>query len=468
MKRKIISVDFVIPGDDSVYCSYLSEQSLLDADVIVFNPLQTPFHTYSLGERFQGKACFNENSSFKVQEATSRWKTELTAALKHGKTVIILFAKYEDYFVFTGQKHYSGTGKNARATNMVANTNNYEFCPINLGKIVAKGGSEIRFLGNPLLSQLWSDFSEYFTFEAYIDSKLAGATFLTKTGEKTIGAIIKVELGHVVLLPPISYDRDEFTDTTKTGVPKWNDEGLAFGARLCQVLLDIDSKLRASSEKTTPPKWVSNSEYELKQANETQEQINKTEKEIKKLENQKKHLESVLVETQALHDLLFEQGKPLEQAVTRALKLLGFNAENYDDGTLELDQVITSPEGHRYIGECEGKNEKDIDISKFRQLSESLSADFAREEVTEKAFGILFGNPQRTTEPDKRTLDFTAKCKIGAEREKIALVKTTDLFQIAKYLQENIDEDFKLKCREAIYSCLGKIVVFPAPNTVEH
>jgi hypothetical protein len=87
-----------------------------------------------------------------------------------------------------------------------------------------------------------------------------------------------------------------------------------------------------------------------------------------------------------LQDLLFEQGKPLENAVTKALRILGFEAENYDDGELELDQVITNSEGHRYIGECEGKDNKDIDITKFRQLLESLNADFDREEVEEKAY----------------------------------------------------------------------------------
>ena len=62
-----------------------------------------------------------------------------------------------------------------------------------------------------------------------------------------------------------------------------------------------------------------------------------------------------------------------------------FKAENFDDGKLELDQVITSPEGVRFIGECEGKDNKQIDITKFRQLSDSLNEDFERENVNEKA-----------------------------------------------------------------------------------
>lgn len=124
-----------------------------------------------------------------------------------------------------------------------------------------------------------------------------------------------------------------------------------------------------------------------------------------------------------------------------------------------------SPEKVRYIGESEGKDTKDINITKFRQLLESLNADFAREEVEEKAFGILFGNPQRLKEPAERKLDFTKKCRTGAEREKIALVKTVDLFIVTNYLQQNKNERFKKACRKEISDGLGKVVEFPElPN----
>jgi hypothetical protein len=126
-----------------------------------------------------------------------------------------------------------------------------------------------------------------------------------------------------------------------------------------------------------------------------------------------------------------------------------------------MDQIIISPEKHRFIGECEGKDSKDIDVTKFRQLQDALNADFARDGVEEKAFGILFGNADRLSDPKNRKLDFTTKCKSGAAREKIALIKTIDLFAVAKYLAENDDEVFKKACRNAMHQYLGTIVEFP-------
>lgn len=162
-----------------------------------------------------------------------------------------------------------------------------------------------------------------------------------------------------------------------------------------------------------------------------------------------------------IKNLLFEAGKHLEHAVTKALKVLGYHAEGYDDGTLELDQVIISPEGERYIGECEGKDNRAIDISKFRQLADAIHEDFERDEVSNEAIGILFGNPHRLLKPADRKDYFTKKCLDGAKRRSYALVRTPDLFIVTKYLLENNNKSYQKKCRETIRNGLGDIVRFP-------
>jgi hypothetical protein len=120
-----------------------------------------------------------------------------------------------------------------------------------------------------------------------------------------------------------------------------------------------------------------------------------------KLIEKKTLLLAQLEKERQLKSLLFETGKPLEAAVTAALRVLGYGAEGYDDGELELDQVIVSPEGQRYIGECEGKDSAAVNIDKFRQLGENIQTDFQRDEVTDPAIGILFGNGFRLMPPEK-------------------------------------------------------------------
>ena len=162
-----------------------------------------------------------------------------------------------------------------------------------------------------------------------------------------------------------------------------------------------------------------------------------------------------------LKNLLYETGKPLEKAVENALHILGYNAENYNDGVLELDHVIISPENFRYIGECEGKDSTAIDISKFRQLADEINEDFEKPENNSEAFGLLFGNPQRFLHPNERNLNFTQKCIEGAKRKGYGLIITADIYPICKYIKENNDMSYAKLCRDAIHDGLGGIIKFP-------
>lgn len=166
-----------------------------------------------------------------------------------------------------------------------------------------------------------------------------------------------------------------------------------------------------------------------------------------------------------LRDLLFEKGKTLENAINLALEVLEYKVENYNDGNIELDHIITSPEGERFIGEAEGKDTSAINIDKFRQLATNINEDLQRPEIENPAIGILFGNGFRLTKPSNRAEQFTTKCINTAKSLNCVLVRTTDLFRIAKYIKESKDKNFAKSCRDAIKNSSGKIVEFPTLPT---
>ena len=243
----------------------------------------------------------------------------------------------------------------------------------------------------------------------------------------------------------------------------WTFAAVDFGKNFVRTLIDIDGALRGSVEASPPPDWVAENEYRLESETELTSKISAISEEIEKLGKEKLTLSDRLRKEKQLKGLLFEKGKPLENAVIEALKILGYMAENYDDGNLELDQVIVDPDGERYIGETEGKDSKAINIVKFRQLQSSMQEYLEREDVTGPASGILFGNGFRFTHPEKREKPFTKKCLEGAKAQNLILVRTPDLFKAAKYLRENGDEEFARKCRKAILRSRGKTVRFPEP-----
>ncbi|EKE27150.1 MAG: hypothetical protein ACD_4C00022G0003 [uncultured bacterium (gcode 4)] len=405
----------------------------------------------------------NVANSKKYEENMSHLKKEIEDFLQSGKNLYIFLSKKESYPLASS---VTSPRKGQNTYNTYTKTN-YDFLPINIGAIVSASGKHIEFSGNSIFNDLYKKFKGNLEYQVYVENiNNSQVVFTGKDKTKILGAIYKAGNGNVVTLPYLKYDTNKFIEyREKEDKSYWTDEAVKFGNNFIDCLLAIDQQLLQDSEKTPPPKWSNQEKFSSKKTIKIEKEIQQNEKEIKKIKSKNNKLYEELSDENVLKDLLFEQGKPLENAVIKALHILGYEAENYDDGSLELDQVILSPEKYRFIGECEGKDNKDINITKFRQLLESLNADFARDEVEEKALGILFGNPERLKDPNERTLDFTQKCKTWAEREKIALVNTVDLFTIVNYLNENKNEECKKACRQAILDWLWWIVKFPnIPN----
>jgi hypothetical protein len=461
MSKKIFSIGYEIPGNSDKYIDFSSEQSLMDADILLISPDSFEPNGDWVNFTSSDSGCYNIEPSKIYKQRIHQLKKELSDHLNSGRNVFLFLSKEEKYSLASGVTLDKKVNRYSTET-----YSNYDFLPIDMGRLTSASGKHIEFSGNLIFRPFYNNFKTNLEYQLYIESSGATQTIFTgKDKTKILGAVYKKGAGNLITLPCLEYDRKKFIIPKKDrkGEEKeyWSKEAFEFGHKLVDCLIQMDSDLRKSSDKTPVPSWALGNALTGIKEKGILESIAEKEKNIFEIKGNIDKLNIELAQEQILKDLLFEQGKPLENAVIKALKILGYSATNYDDGELELDQVIVSPEGNRYIGECEGKNEKAIDIEKLRQLIESMNADFAKEEVQEKAFGILFGNPQRLISPEQRTQDFTQKCKTGASREKIALVKTIDLFYIAKYLNETNNEDFKQKCREVIHAGLGKIVVFP-------
>ncbi len=239
-------------------------------------------------------------------------------------------------------------------------------------------------------------------------------------------------------------------------------------AEFLAALVGIDKAARSASEVTPPPTWSGEDRFELAKESELRSKIDEVIARAEALRREKESLMQALRRVQRLKGLLYEKGKPLEGAILTALNALGFKAENFKEGDSEFDAVVTDPEGARFIGEAEGKDDKAINVDKLDQLDRNLKEDFSRqeEEAAQYATGILFGNAHRLTDPDGRAAFFTPKCILAAKRSHIRLVKTPDLFKAAKHLDDHPDAEFAARCRQSIKAADGEIVVFPAvPKT---
>lgn len=462
MNKEILTFGYIIPSFEDKCISPYGRPSLMDADILLIDPeVLQPNGDWVKFTSSDG-GCYNVETSKKYLEKVSHIRKEITDHFRAGKTVFVFLSQEKVHSLATsissprkGEKSYS-----------TMHHSNYSFLPSSIGTLTSAHGKNVTFTGNPIFASFYNQFKADLSFEIYLENIGEGeAIFTGRDKSKILGAVYKIEDGHLITLPVLKYLESDFTEIkiAEDGIEYefWNEEGKIFGQNLVKYLLEIDNKLTSDSKKTPTPVWATKKQFTIKNEKLLLGRMAKNEKKIAEIKEENDEIKIQLEKEVQLKDLLFEKGKPLETAVIKALKILGYAAESYDDGDLEIDQVITSPEGIRYIGESEGKDNKDINVTKYRQLLHALAQDFARDEVEEKAFGILFGNAERFKDPEERKLDFTQKCKTDARREKIALIKTVDLFAASKYLSEKTDEAYKKACRDAIHKYLGEIVVFP-------
>lgn len=457
MTKKIFTIEYSIPDENVTNLSFRSSQSLLDSDIIIIDLDFLNRYSYKTYEDYEGKPLLETDSSHKIYEDTLHWKSEINSALLAGKTIIVYLSRFETVYRYTGEKQFSGTGRNQKTTNIVTPFRNYDVLPISPSKIIPKSGKEIKIakdLGS--LSTYWNEFSKYSTYETYLEGSFDNTVLTTKAGEKTVGAVVKREKGSLFLLPPLNNLPDSFYTQSK----KWSQQGKNFWKKFISILVETDKAARAYKEITPIPEWVKSEIYILESEQKIQVNIDKVNNEIEKLTQKVEQLQKDLGLEGSLRNLLFERGAILEEAILETLRLMGFSADNYKESESEFDAIFTSEEG-RFLGEAEGKDNKAVNIDKLSQLERNLQEDFAREDVTDYAKGVLFGNAFRLNPIESRGDFFTQKCLSGAKRSKVALVRTPDLFPIAKYLKETKDTKFAKQCREALLKTEGEIVQFP-------
>lgn len=465
MSKKIVAVGFAFPNDDVEHIPVTSKASLLDADIILFNP-QLPYDTGHTQD-FQGKPCYSDSGSALVKDVFNHWSVQLREALTHGKTIVVFLDTVRSIFIATGEKQVSGTGKNARTTRIVDEVNNYRMISFKLGNIINAEGKSITLVGkNNPLAGLFHATKDYFQYHVYLENSEFDTLISTKAGQKSVGGRLQKN-GTAILLPYIDFDQEDFEDENEEGETIWSDAALTLGKRLTSLLVELDASSKAESTATIAPNWVQGTTYRFTIEDERDVQVKALESKLDEIQREidLHHLKAD--EQTSLRALLYENGKPLENAVRQALSILGFDVSHIDNGENEFDAVFVSNEG-RFIGEFEGKDNKAISIEKLSQLERNIQEDFARDGVNEYAKGVLFGNAYRLIEPEKREEFFTAKVYTGAKRAGIALIRTPDLFVVARHILHNPDPSFSRACREAIAAAVGEVVTFPSlPNQSE-
>jgi hypothetical protein len=269
-KKRIFTVGFSLPGSEFEYIEFESNQTLLDADIILFEPTLGSVSdepSYMLGALHAGVPVLTEYSSFVVKKQVDHWRSEILAAVNAGKLVIVYLAGPIERYRHTGEKNYSGSGKSRVTTRVVDKVSSYDSIP-NLRKVTAKTGTSIRLeKGTTYLAPYWNGFADYSPYEVEIEGEFNRVLLKSPSGDRVVGAASHSKSGTLLFLPPIRYDEVEFERDAEEGEDEyetyWTDDALKFGKRLVSTLVALAEGLKGTGQATPPPTWTTQSEYRI-------------------------------------------------------------------------------------------------------------------------------------------------------------------------------------------------------------
>ena len=193
-------------------------------------------------------------------------------------------------------------------------------------------------------------------------------------------------------------------------------------------------------EKFQQPEWVQ--QYVLNDlgAKSVVDKISKIETEIEELILEKERSDSEKLELSKWADLLFTQGKTLENRLKDAFEFLGVDSVMPEPKGNHGPDLVIRHDGSAFTIEIEGSKGA-IKIDKARQLLHWI-ADSPTDHK-----GVLIGNPFREMDPSIRPPDnynlFVKEAVQLAEKRNLVLLPSFEIFRIVSLKLQGGDVDIK-------------------------
>lgn len=409
-----------------------STTSFMDYDAVVISARSLALN-YGSYDTYNGKVCLPVDASFRMKEDFDRTRMQIIELLKQGRNVFVLMARNEDCYIHTGKSSYSGTGKNARKTNYVAEFDAFSFLPVKIKPTMVVGKTFNIVCRTPYASffQVTAHLSYY---AAYFTAPKQSTLLTIPNSDKAVSAVFEYEKGKIILLPcPYTYKTEEASKK--------------YGKKYLDALFELNHALMACEDSYSLPLWTDG----LKILDE-EDKEKKLEQDLKKLENIKAEIakhEALINKIRRKKILLTASGTMLEEVVKETLQEIGFALHESEVGRSD---IIASYNGVDVVAEIKGVSKSAAE--KHAAQLEKWVAQFTEEkEHSPKA--LLIVNGYCDTPLSARTEEvFPDQMLKYCKSREHALITTTQL--LCLYIEiKNNPTCAKERIMELL-SCVGK------------
>jgi hypothetical protein len=434
---RIASMGCSFQNNDITEVPFRSNTSLLDFDLLLWDPTEL-FDLYSRdwqNPTYGGYKCLSNDESVHFADELNRRRTEMIDLLGSGRPLVIFIPTPKAIYHWSGEKKYSGTGKNQKTINIVNQFVLNDAIPYTEIETVAAEGDYIEFQGNPVFKIYWDRMKEDHYYSAYFKTNVGEPFLFIKGTQKSVGTYIKTKKSFILFLPSINPVRN-----TKK-------ESREVSKKFIESLLDLIKKLQMEQGDFNLPSW--SDQYQLPEEKSQIDILSEKERELEVL------IDLISKEKEKLnklkeYKLLFSgTGRSLELVVKRVFEEIGFTVK---DGKPGRDDLILDYKGKIAVAEIKGLT-KSASEKNAAQLEKWVMEYLTENSIHPKGF-LIINSYNNLPLKDRDKEDFPHQMLQFSEHREHCLITTIQLLGL--FLKVKEDPDQKDSLINELFNTVGK------------
>jgi hypothetical protein len=349
--HRLLSLDYdPVYGDDATRSSFSGDRSIFDFDVVIWDPLES-LRSYLWTTKFQGLPRLSAHESVRFKADVARRREEFVEFVNSGKVLVVIGRPPQECYATTGEVTYSGTGRNRRATEMLAKADLLAALPIKSElKFKTARGDRIEVLGDGPLPALLRKYREYLSYSAVMTGSPGVIVGKVQAAANRPVAFQQVSNGGgvfaVIPVPafPDTYVPEEGDEPLHDPDDEYSPYDDEVAAAFQEDLLEAVTKVLGVRDDDRP-EWAQS--YRTQQQRDAQAQVVAQQQAVETARAQLSKAESDLAELDAHDQLYLGSGRALEFEVRAVFELLGGAVTEPEPG--RDDWRVSFPEGDAVV-----------------------------------------------------------------------------------------------------------------------
>lgn len=446
-----------------------STVSIFDYDVVFWDPASTLRHAAEYSGTYMGRDSLRTDDSARIIQDVKRRRAEFKEFVDMGRSLVVFLPGDTKVYVDSGERTYSGTGRNRQTTRLVKEFDLVSAIPADVDRSHGSGVEMVA--ANSIMASLYKQTAEHWTYRCVLSEHKSISPILKIKGTaKTVAGMITAKTGGViVLLPALSLPFANPADADLEEEPDEPDQSLPnAGCNSADAQSEVDETPWAgdlllawvesliSEPDSSLPVWTADFQFssEVDRSNALRE----VEERLAQVQQQLDRLKAEQAQDERWKALIAGTGTSLERRVHDALEALGFELEEGDPGRTDLRGHF---DGQRVVVEVKGVTKSAAERN-AAQLEKWVSEELAEDR---SAKGILVVNTWRDLPVSARKqADFPDQMLQYSEQRGHCLVTGLQLLSMVRTALEDPDKTTELA--ELILSTIGTVDGWDDPTAI--